>query len=561
MPDLEHSYLALEPIADFRNLLIRETDAAKKKVWFSNPISFGTAGLRGLMQPGISGINGYTIAKAAAGLALFLQKQQPSRPLVVCISYDNRYFSKAFAQVAARVLAHYKITVKIASHLRPTPWLSFAVRTLKADAGIMITASHNPKEYNGFKVYLSDGAQVTSPFDKQLMESIHSVAHFELAGENDSHIHSMEQVIDEAYLEFITHYFPKEARSHLSLCYSPLCGTGAALVPKALQAIGFHNLHLVSEEMDPDPNFAGIATPNPETAIAMHRAVELMKQTKADIVLVTDPDADRIGCAVLDRSQAICFNGHEIALIILDYLIQQRAPVKGKLVVSSFVTTHLIKKICLENGLIHKEVLTGFKYIGQQIDELEKQGHPENFLLGAEESYGYLIGTHVRDKDACVISCLLAKAAETAKKEGKTLQDRLLEIYRKYGLSVEASYTLEFPAGTLSSELSQKLEPIFKNYPLSVLGKPVEKILDYKKQTQIDLSSKAESPIPLPKTDSLGLFTKNLWVIIRPSGTEPKIRFYAGLYEDPKTDIASQKTQAHTTLESSLKKWAQHLLQ
>jgi len=561
MSDLEHSYLALEPIADFRDLFLRETDIAKKKAWFSTPISFGTAGLRGLMQPGISGINGYTIGKAAAGLALFLHKQPSTHPLVVCISYDNRYFSKAFAEIAARVLAHYKITVKLASHLRPTPWLSFAVRTLKADAGIMITASHNPKAYNGFKVYLSDGAQVTSPYDKQLMEAIHSVVHFELAGEHDSHIHAMEQTIDKAYLEFITRYFPKEEHSSLSLCYSPLCGTGGALVPKALNALGFHNLHLVTEEMNPDPNFAGIPTPNPETAIAMHRAVELMKQTHADIALVTDPDADRIGCAVLAHSKPICFNGHETALIILDYLIHHQAPVTGKLVVSSFVTTHLIKKICRENGLLHKEVLTGFKYIGQQIDELEKQGHPENFLLGAEESYGYLIGTHVRDKDACVISCLLAKAAEKAKKDGQTLQDKLLEIYRKYGLSVEASYTLEFPAGTSSAELARKLDPLFNHYPSSVLGNPVETILDYKKQIQLDLTSHTQSPIPLPATDGLGLFTKKLWVIIRPSGTEPKIRFYAGLYEEPKTDIALQKIQAHNFLEDSLKKWAQNLLE
>ncbi len=559
--DLLQNYLKFEPIESFKEILLKETDSKKiQSNYFNQLITFGTAGLRGVMKPGISGINGYTIAQAASACGLYLKKLHPHKTLTVCISYDNRHHSMQFAEVTARVLAKMGILVKLSRTLRPTPWLSFAIKTLKADAGFMITASHNPKIYNGFKVYLADGGQIVSPHDKKIMELIEEVHSIELASPHDTHIELIDHEIDNPYLHMLKAKFAHENNPNLKIVYSALCGAGSSIIPRALNEIGFHDIELVKEEVIVDPEFAQIATPNPETKVAMERSLSLLLKTHADIALVSDPDADRIGCALLNNNIPYCLTGNEIALILLDYLIETTPRIKDKIVVGSFVTTHLLKKMCQENGLEYVQVLTGFKYIGQVMDELEKEGNQDRFLLGAEESYGFLSGTHAKDKDAVIISVILAKAASYAKKKGQNLYDRLLHIYGRYGLSSEKTFNIDFPEGTSFQTILKKMDPIFHSPPDNVLGEKVEAIVNYATCEKKDKNNGQISPSGLPKTEALGLFTKNSWLILRPSGTEPKLKIYAGLCSYPKENIEAHKKAQETQLMELLKNFSHKYL-
>jgi phosphomannomutase len=542
MKDFLKIYLDNEPIAVFKNALLDGSlDQDTIKELFDHPIKFGTAGLRGLMQPGLGGINGYTIGRATTGLAHFLKKKHPSKKLTVCISYDNRHHSMQFAQIATQVLAHYNIDVKLSHHLRPTPWLSFAVKFYKADAGIMITASHNPKNYNGFKVYLSDGAQVSSPYDQQIMDEILKVDDLFLAPIKNPHIELVDEECDRAYLLAIQKFHPV-SHSDLSIVYSPLCGTGITLLPKALEHLGFHKIHYVEEEIINDPEFANIKSPNPETLTAAKRSTELLLKEKLDIALLTDPDADRLGCVVNHHGVSYPLTGNQIALILLDFLIKNTKDLQEKVVVSSFVTTKLIEDMCKKNGLTHKSVLTGFKYIGGVIEELEQKKKEDLFLLGAEESYGYLIGTHAKDKDAIISSTALCLAADLAKKQHKTLVDTLNAIYQEYGLSVEENYTFEFPEGTKPEAIKKKMDQITQSIPSKLFGEEVLFTYDYQNKLGKDLKTHQSFELAYPTTQALGMSTKSGYLIIRPSGTEPKIKFYAGFKAKAIHDIETQKS-------------------
>lgn len=558
--DFLQTYLKYEPIGSFKDALSALLN--QKKVLdedFSHLISFGTAGLRGLMKPGLSGINGYTIGIATKALALYLRKLTPHKKLTVCISYDNRHHSMQFAEIAARVLAHEGIFVKLSKRLRPTPWLSFAIKTLHADAGIMITASHNPPVYNGYKVYLSDGGQVVSPHDKNIMQLMQQITSFDFAPSSDPHIELIDELIDKKYLENLKTHVLKETHPDLLIAYTPLCGTGITLIPEALEEIGFTHLKLVEEESRPDPDFASIATPNPETLVAMKRLLALIEKTGADIGIATDPDADRIGLVARHGKELIRFSGNEIALLLLDYLIQHAHSLKNKVVVSSFVTTHLIKKICTHHRIEHKEVLTGFKYIGQIIEELEQKGHQENFLMGAEESYGYLIGTHAKDKDAIITAAVLAKAAQESKRKHQSLYDRLLEIYKRFGLSVEDSLTIEFSESTPKEDITLKLNSVLEHPPESIWDERVLTIIDYRLQTCLDLTTNTKSPSPLPKADAIGIYSQHHWIVIRPSGTEPKLKIYAGLYCEADKQLEKQKQNLHEKLKTLLEDFKKRL--
>lgn len=541
MKDFLKIYLDNEPINSFKKAL---SDGSFSKIalntLFNQSIKFGTAGLRGLMQPGLCGINGYTIGRATTGLAHFLKKKNPSKKLTVCISYDNRHHSMEFAQIAAQVLAHFNIDVKLSRHLRPTPWLSFAVKFYKADAGIMITASHNPKNYNGFKVYLSDGAQVSSPHDQQIMNEIDRIEDLFLAPITNPHIELVDELCDNAYLLAIQKFHPL-SHCNLSIVYSSLCGTGITLLPKALEHLGFPKLYLVEEEVQIDPEFANIPSPNPEATLAAKRSIDLLLKQRLDIALLTDPDADRLGAIVNHHGIAYPLTGNQIALILLDFLIKNTKNLQDKVVVSSFVTTHLIEEICKKQGLCHKSVLTGFKYIGAVIEELEKKEKEDLFLLGAEESYGYLIGTHAKDKDAIICATVLCLAADHAKKHDKTLVDILNAIYEEYGLSVEENYTLEFPEGTQQDVIQHKMEQLIQTIPSKLFGEEVLFIYDYQNQVRKEIKTNATDPLNYPSTKAFGLSTQNGYLIIRPSGTEPKIKFYSGFKAKAIADIETQK--------------------
>lgn len=555
------NYLNFEPISFFKDQLLQQNDTDHiLKQYFSSSLSFGTAGLRGIMQPGTSGINGFTIAKAAKALGTYLKKNNPQKQLSCCISYDNRHHSMQFADISARVLAHMGISVKLSRHLRPTPWLSFAIRELKCDAGIMITASHNPKQYNGFKAYLHDGGQVVSPHDKDIMTIMDSIHEFSLSPSSSPLIELIDEFIDRKYLDMLKHKFKDHGIQSTAIIYSPLCGTGATLVPLALHEMGFNNIHCVQEEMVIDPEFAGIKNPNPESEKATLRSQELLIKTNADIALITDPDADRLGLIINHKGKPFRPTGNQIAALILDYLIQAYPYEKDSIVVSSFVTTALLKVMCENNHLIHKEVLTGFKYIGQIIDDLEKDDCSNLFLFGAEESYGYLIGTHAKDKDAVIASVVLAKACAYAKKHNQTLYDRLIHLFETYGLYLESTHTVDFPQGTSSQDIKSKLDPLIKNPPHEFMKEPILEIKDFQSQKSLNLLNRETSLIPLPKADALGFYTAHSWLILRPSGTEPKLKIYAGSRVDDKKNIELAKQSLEVQLKEALDDFSQKYL-
>jgi len=551
------TYLEFEPIAAFKDELLNAKNPEK---YFQDSIRFGTAGLRGLMQPGSFGINGFTVAQASKALAHYLKHLHPHKLLTVCISYDNRHHSMQFAEIAARVLAHEGVHVKLASSLRPTPWLSFAIRDLKADAGIMITASHNPKIYNGFKVYLGDGGQIVSPHDKNITKIIETTTSFYLASPHDPRIELMGADIDQKYMHRIKSILKPEHHCLVHIVYSPLCGTGSTIIAETLKEMGFSHLYLVEEEMLVDPEFAGIATPNPETDVAMARSIKKLLATHSDIALVTDPDADRIGLCCSHHGRVVKFTGHQIASLILDYLIETTPDLEEKIVINSFVTTHLLKAMCLKHHITHIETLTGFKYIGQIIEELEAKNQSNRFLLGAEESYGYLVGTQAKDKDAIIISVILAKAADKAKKKGQTLYDRLLELYQEYGLYIEETMTLDFPLDTKLESIKAKITPLADKYPTELFHEKVESVIDYQTEKKLDLSNGAITSSPLPPSEGIGFFTKNSWLIIRPSGTEPKLKIYAGIHIKNGNNIEELQHQMTLKLKQELQNFCHRYL-
>lgn len=549
--DLFQNYLDFEPISSFKEALILEKDQQKAiSLYFSHKLTFGTAGLRGIMQPGLSGINGYTIAQAATALGLYLKKTRPHKTLSCCISYDNRHYSMAFADICARVLAHMGINVKLAKYLRPTPWLSFAIRQLQADAGIMITASHNPKNYNGFKAYLHDGGQVVAPHDKEIMNLMDKTHTFTLSSSSSDFIELIDESIDRQYMDMLKAKFTPHCISDLCIIYSPLCGTGSTLIPYALNEMGFHNLVFVKQEMVIDPEFALIISPNPESEIACERSIELLLKSKGAIALITDPDADRLGLIVNHHGSAIKLNGHQIAILILDYLIETFKNIEGSIVVSSFVTTKALEAMCQRHGLIHKEVLTGFKYIGQIIDTLEQKDMADKFLFGAEESYGYLIGTHAKDKDAIISSVVLAKAAAKVHASNLTLYDRLLQIYQTYGLFIETTQTIDYPIGTTSDQIKKILDPLIQHIPEQLFGETVLVFKNFQTQSGLDIKTQKTFALDLPKTEAIGFYTPHHWLILRPSGTEPKLKVYTGFVSQktdniPKDKKALEEKQAH----------------
>lgn len=494
---------------------------------FSSTLAFGTGGMRAIMGPGTTRMNVYTVRMATQGLANYIHKQSKDKERVF-ISYDSRHHSEFFAREAAMVLAGNGIEVRLTREIRPTPYVSFGLRHEGCIAGIMITASHNPKEYNGYKVYWRDGGQVVPPHDTGIIkeiQAIHDLTQVKSAPPSSPLITYTEASLDLDYLAAIhkVQLDPKENKrvgNSLKITYTPVHGTGIKLVPRALKDWGFNNINLVGAQVVADGNFPTVKVPNPEYPQTLQLGIEQLANSGSDVLLATDPDADRVAVATMFHGKPIILNGNEIASICVAYICQKlteqnKMPQNGA-IVTTIVSTDMIQAICKDYGVTCVEVLTGFKYIGECIHKWELS-HEHKFLFGAEESYGYLIGTHSRDKDAVVSACLLAEIALFMKVEGRTLIDFLYDLYKKYGIFREKQLTIDFPGQ--HEKMIAAMQTLRKNPPKTILNQPVTAIEDYK-----------EGFNQLPKSDVL-LFrlADESKIVVRPSGTEPKLKIYAGV--------------------------------
>ncbi|MDD3742079.1 MAG: phospho-sugar mutase [Lentimicrobiaceae bacterium] len=509
---------------------------------FYRNLEFGTGGLRGIMGTGTNRMNKYTVGTATQGLANYLKKALPDEPqLKAAIAFDSRNKSEYFARIAAEVLAANGVKVYLFDSLRPTPELSFAVRTLKCHTGIVITASHNPKEYNGYKVYWSDGGQLVPPHDKNVIAEvlkIKSVADVKFSG-NEQNIEIIGEQIDNAYLDTLKSLSlsPEiiKKQHDLKIVYTAIHGTGYRLVPEVLKRFGFTNVLTVEEQMKPDGNFPTVISPNPEEKAAMQMALELARKENADIILATDPDADRVGMGVRDdNGKYVLLNGNQSASLLIYYLLTQWKN-KGKLTGNEFiaktiVTSELLKDIADSYQVETFDVLTGFKYIAEVIRENEPE---KKFIGGGEESYGYLIGDVVRDKDAVASCAMLCETAAWAREQGLSMYQLLINIYHEYGFYLEELVSITKKGKSGAEEIQQMMEGYRSRPPKEINGIQVIKIKDYLLQKEQNLLKGATKPIDLPKSDVLQFYLEGgSKITVRPSGTEPKIKFYFGVKGD-----------------------------
>jgi phosphomannomutase len=526
----------LETKQEIRRLMAENPQALRDA--FFQDLSFGTGGMRGLMGVGTNRLNIYTIRAATQGLSNYLKKRGPKNPSVF-IGYDVRENSRSFAEETAKVLAGNQIKVFLAHDFCPTPLVSFACRQLQCSAAVMITASHNPPQYNGYKVYWKDGGQVVFPHDQGIMEEVKGVKEITLASLEAPHVEFVKEEIDAAYFQELKklQLYPQNKPSDLKIIYTNLHGTGIRMVPKALQMWGFPLISLVGPQSFPDGKFSNAPSPNPEEKKALQMGAELLLAEKADLLIATDPDADRMGIVIRHNQQSLRFTGHQIASLCL-YHICSSFKEKGALppkaaCIKTIVTTELFKKIANSFGVACIDVLTGFKYIAEKMHlwELSKE---MQFLFGAEESYGYLFGTFVRDKDAVSMSCLVAEMALQAKKRGQTLQDLLYWIYQKYGIHREALKNLAFPNTEEGmKEIHHLMEQLRKHPPSQIEGQKVTLFEDYLAKN-----------LPLPPSDVLRFWLADgSKLVIRPSGTEPKVKIYAEVVET-KTDEMEKRIAA-----------------
>lgn len=494
---------------------------------FYKDLEFGTGGLRGIMGIGSNRINKYTIGKATQGLSNYLKKVYPDEELKVAISYDSRNQSKELAQIIANVFSANAIQVYLFDEMRPTPELSFAIRELKCQSGVMVTASHNPKEYNGYKAYWKDGGQLVAPHDQNVIAEVNAIAdNNQINFEPDhSNIHLVQAEMDARYITKIKELSirPKSVQNQhdLKVVYSPIHGTGITLVPATFSAWGFTNLKLVEAQSKPDGNFPTVIYPNPEEEDAMSLAIAEGKAQNADLIIATDPDADRVGAAVKNlKGEYQLLNGNQIASLLVDYVLSSKSE-QGVIktndyIVKTIVTTSLIEKIAENYKVTCYDVLTGFKFIGELMTAKEGK---EKFLVGGEESYGYLIGDLVRDKDAVISSVFIAEMAAYYKDQGKTLFNALIDLYLKYGYYKEKLISLTKKGKAGAEEIANMMLALRENPPKTLGEIEVVKVKDY-----------LESIEDLPKSDVLQFITAEGDVIsARPSGTEPKIKFYCSV--------------------------------
>ena len=524
---------------------------------FYRELEFGTGGLRGVIGAGTNRMNFYTVGKATQGLANFINKQGAAAK-GVAIAFDSRRMSPEFADTAACVLAANGIKAYIFDSLRPTPELSFALRTLGCTAGIVVTASHNPPEYNGYKVYWEDGAQITAPKDAQIIGEVNAIkdyAEIKKMTTEEAKAAGLYEVIgkeiDDKYMEALKKLVLhpeaiKQMASSLKIVYTPLHGTGNVPVRRVLKELGFEQVTVVPEQELPDGNFPTVSYPNPEDKKAFALALDLAKKVDADLVLATDPDADRLGVYAKDTKtgEYKVFTGNMSGMLICEYEMSQKKalgilPDNGALV-TTIVSSNMAQAVAKEYGMKFIECLTGFKYIGEQIKFFEQTGSNE-YVFGFEESYGCLVGTHARDKDAVVAVMALCEAAAYYKTQGITLWDQMLNIYNKYGYYKEDLFTMTFKGADGAKKMQDMMDAYRKNTPKQVGAYKVLRLRDYKNDVITDLATGETTPTGLPKSNVLYFELENdAWFCVRPSGTEPKIKFYAGI-KGPSLEDSAKK--------------------
>lgn len=519
-------------------ILIDNNEVTELTDSFYKDLEFGTGGLRGIMGVGSNRINKYTIGKATQGLANYLKKQFPNQIIKVAVAYDSRNNSQSLGTLVADVFAANGIQVYLFNELRPTPLLSFAIRHFGCQSGVMLTASHNPKEYNGYKAYWNDGCQLTAPHDTNVIKevnAIHSVSEisFQPVSEN---IISVGDEIDEIYInenkKLSIHPEAVEAQKDLKIVFSPIHGTGITIVPKLLEAWGFNNVSVVEKQATPDGNFPTVIYPNPEEEDAMALAKKKGEELDADLVLATDPDADRVGIAVKnDKGSFQLLNGNQIGSLLVYYVLsskkEQNQLNNNPYVVKTIVTTNLQAEIANHFNVPYYETLTGFKYIGELMTKL---GDSATYLVGGEESYGYLVGSLVRDKDAPNACAFLAEMTAYYKSKGKSLYEVLLDLYQEFGCYQEKLVSLTKKGKAGAEEIKSMMSNLRANLPKSLGNVAVVEVRDYENSVAIDIATGAKKAINLPQSDVLQFITVDGDVIsARPSGTEPKIKFYCSV--------------------------------
>ena len=502
---------------------------------FYRNLEFGTGGLRGLMGVGTNRVNKYTIGMATQGFSNYLLKTYPNEPISVVVGHDSRNNSRFLAETTAQVFAANGIKVFLFEALRPTPELSFAIRQLQCKAGVVCTASHNPKEYNGYKAYWNDGGQLVPPHDKNVItevEAIHSLEEVKWTG-GDALIEIIGAAMDASYIAMLKtlSVYPEviAAQSDLKIVYTPIHGTGITLVPKVLEAYGFKNVHVVEEQATPDGNFPTVAYPNPEESETMRIGLEKAKALNADILLGTDPDADRVGIGVKNhKGEWVLMNGNQTAVLAFAYMMEARRA-KGiaapnDMVVTTIVTTEMINEVARQNKVNCYNVLTGFKWIAELVKEKEGK---ENYIIGGEESFGLMIGDQIRDKDAVSAVALLCEMAAYEKNKGKSLFDKMIELYMQYGFYYEHLISITKKGMNGQQEIAAMMEGYRKQPPTEIAGMKVVTLLDYQLQVSTNLQTGVQTTIQLPKSNVLQFVTEDgTKISARPSGTEPKIKFY-----------------------------------
>ncbi len=520
---------------------------------FYRQLEFGTGGLRGVIGAGTNRMNIYTVRQATQGLANYIIHEN-GQDKGVAIAYDSRRMSPEFAKEAALCLNANGIKSYLFDSLRPTPELSFAVRKLGCIAGIVITASHNPREYNGYKVYWEDGAQITPPHDKNILAEVAKVTDFgmiktmpetEAVGKGLFHI--IDSSVDDAYMEELKKQsihpdIIGKVSKDIKIVYTPLHGTGNIPVRRVLKELGFEQVYIVKEQEEPDGAFPTVAYPNPEDSKAWELALKLAKEVDADIVLATDPDADRLGVYAKDlkTGEYVSFTGNMSGALIAEYILREKAA-KGELpenpaIIETIVTTDMLKAIAKEYNAALIEVLTGFKFIGEQIKIFEQE-NSYHYVFGMEESYGCLAGTYARDKDACVAVMMLCEVAAYYKTQGKTLCDAMEEMYQKYGFYQEGLATVTMKGMDGAKQIENLMAEQRKNPPKELGGFQVLRVRDYKEDKVTDMQTKQETKTGLPISNVIYYeLENNAWCCVRPSGTEPKIKYYFGVKGDSAAD-------------------------
>lgn len=505
---------------------------------FYRDLEFGTGGLRGIMGVGSNRMNRYTLAAATQGLSNYLHQQFPGQSISVALAHDSRNNANTFARIVAEIFTANDITVYFFEALRPTPELSFAIRALGCQSGVMLTASHNPKEYSGYKAYWSDGCQIIAPHDKNIIAEVNAITRLDQIKfvPKPALIKPLGKEMDDQFMaEVLAQSLHPEAikrQSQLKIVYSPLHGTGLTLVPETLRRMGFEAVHLVEEQCTMDGNFPTVVYPNPEEQEAMTMGLTLADKIGADLVMATDPDADRVGIAIRnDQNELMLLNGNQTGVLLFHYLLSSweklGKPMDNAYIIKTVVTSYLIDRIAADKGVACYNTLTGFKYIGALMGELEGQ---KTFIAACEESYGYLIGDYVRDKDAVAGCAMIAEMAAYYKNQGKTLFEALLDIYTQYGLYQEDLLSVTKTGKKGAEEIAALMDKYRSNPPQHLGGRKVIRLKDYQLQTETDLLSVQTFPIALPKSNVLQFITEGDFIVsARPSGTEPKIKYYVSV--------------------------------